>query len=178
MKWFDLYVLGDAPIKPPAEFAVTPELYPMTQFGPGQHPFTTPYAASVPTLIAETNVFLPKLMEDVRLAGGKINVRSFTATGELESLTQPLVVNCTGLGAKLLFRDNELTPVRGQILLLRPQPALDRGYIDPKNDLYMFPRSDGVVFGGSHEIGETSTEPDPAVTTRILDGGKRILGGS
>ena len=175
VKWFDLYVLGDAPIEAPPEFTVTPELYPMTRFGPGEHPFSTPYAASVPTLIAETNVFLPKLMEDVMVAGGTIDVRSFSSTDELASLTPPLVVNCTGLGARELFGDEELTPVRGQILLMRPQPALDYGYIDPKNDLYMFPRSDGVVFGGSHELGETSTDPDPAVTTRILDGGKRIL---
>lgn len=175
VKWFSLYVLGDRPIEAPPEFAVTPELYPMTQFGPGEHPFSTPYAASVPTLIAETNVFIPQLMDDVLLAGGKINVRSFNTTDEFESLMQPLVINCTGLGAKELFGDRELTPTRGQILFMPPQPSLDYGYIDPKNDLYMFPRSDGIVFGGSHEVGETSTEPDPAVTTRILEGGKRIL---
>lgn len=175
VKWFTLYVIGDEPITAPPEFAATPELYPLTHFGPGEHPFSTPYAASIPTLIAETNVFIPKLMDDVLLAGGTINVRSFRATDELESLEQPLVMNCTGLGARELFGDEELTPVRGQILFMPPQPELDYGYIDPKNDLYMFPRSDGVIFGGSHELGEPSTEPDPAVTTRILRGGKRIL---
>ena len=175
VKWFSLYVLGDAPIEAPPEFAVTSELYPMTQFGPGEHPFSTPYAASVPTLIAETNVFIPQLMHDVELAGGTITVRSFSTTAELESLAQPLVINCTGLGAKELFGDQELIPTRGQILFMPPQPDLDYGYIDPKNDLYMFPRSDGIVFGGSHEVGETSTEPDPAVTARILDGGRRML---
>lgn len=175
VKWFTLYVLGETPIQQPAEFAITPELYPLTQYGPGEHPFSTPYAASLPTLIAETNVFIPRLMDDVILAGGTVNVRSFGTIDELESLTQPLVINCTGLGARELFGDTELTPVRGQILFMPPQPELDYGYIDPKNDLYMFPRSDGVVFGGSHEIGESSTDPDPTVTTRILDGGARIL---
>ncbi len=175
VKWFTLYVLGEAPIEQPPEFAITPELYPLTQFGPGEHPFSTPYAASLPTLIAETNVFIPRLMDDVVLAGGTVNVRSFATTDDLEALEQSLLINCTGLGARELFGDTELTPVRGQILFMPPQPELDYGYIDPKNDLYMFPRSDGVVFGGSHEIGESSTEPDPAVTTRILDGGARIL---
>lgn len=175
VNWFTLYVLGETPIEQPPEFAITPELYPLTQYGPGEHPFSTTYAASLPTLIAETNVFIPRLMDDVVQAGGTITVRSFRTTEDLESLAQPLVINCTGLGARELFGDTELTPVRGQILFMPPQPALDYGYIDPKNDLYMFPRSDGIIFGGSHEIGESSTEPDPAVTTRILEGGARIL---
>jgi glycine/D-amino acid oxidase-like deaminating enzyme len=175
--WFTLYLLGDTPPQHPPEFAVTPELYPLTQFGPGEHPFATDYAASLPTLIAETNVFLPSLLDEFVARGGTITVQSFADTSEVELLPQPLVLNCTGLGAKELFGDEELTPVKGQLAFLTPQAGLDYGYIDPKNDLYMFPRSDGVVLGGSHQLGEWSTEPDPAVATRIIEGNERILAG-
>jgi len=175
VRWFTLYLLGDAPITHPPEFAVTPELYPLTPFGPGEHPFPTTYAASLPTLIAETNVFIPKLMEDFLRMGGTVTVQSFDDSAELDQLPQPLLMNCTGIGAKELFGDTELTPVKGQISLLQPRPGLEFGYIDPANDLYMFPRSDGVILGGSHEIGQWDPAPDPVVAKRILDGNTRLL---
>ena len=65
--------------------------------------------------------------------------------------------------------------MKGQISLLQPRPGLEFGYIDPANDLYMFPRSDGVILGGSHEIGQWDPAPDPVVAKRILDGNTRLL---
>ena len=54
-----------------------------------------------------------------------------------------------------------MTPVKGQLTLLLPQPELDYVYLDgAKGDLYMFPRRDAVILGGSHEHGMWSTEPD------------------
>ena len=34
--------------------------------------------------------------------------------------------------------------------------------------LYMFPRADGLLLGGSYERGETRLEADPATTERIV----------
>ena len=33
---------------------------------------------------------------------------------------------------------------------------------------YMFPRSDGILLGGTHETGVWSLEPDPAAKARML----------
>ena len=82
-------------------------------------------------------------------------------------LRENLLFNCTGLGAGKLFGDTELTPIRGQLSFLLPQPEVDYMTVGPDN-IYMFPRHDGVLLGGSHERGEWSTEPDPATTERIL----------
>ena len=46
-------------------------------------------------------------------------------------------MNCTGLGAKALFGDEELTPVKGQLTFLLPQPEI--AYCTLPEDLYMFP---------------------------------------
>jgi len=35
-------------------------------------------------------------------------------------------------------------------------------------DIYMFPRRDGVLLGGSHERGVSDLQVDPATTDRIL----------
>jgi len=60
-----------------------------------------------------------------------------------------------------------LIPIRGQLSFLLPQPEVDYMTIGP-DDIYMFPRRDGVLLGGSHERGIWNTEVDPATTERIL----------
>jgi glycine/D-amino acid oxidase-like deaminating enzyme len=77
------------------------------------------------------------------------------------------VFNCTGLGARALFNDQELTPVRGQLTVLLPQPEVS--YAMQYNDTYMFSRHDGVVLGGTHDKGNWSLEVDEATVTRKLE---------
>jgi glycine/D-amino acid oxidase-like deaminating enzyme len=177
VKWLTFYMIGEEPQLQPPDFAVTPELYPLTAYGPGEHPFPTKYAASFPTMIAETNVFLPRLVGDFVARGGKIEVKSFAARQEISGLAEPLVFNCTGLGARALFGDQELVPVKGQLTLLLPQADIDYCYLDGRNDLYMFPRSDGIILGGSHEHDVWTTSSDPARATAIFEGHRRIIDG-
>ncbi len=177
VRWLPFFLIGDDPPEQPPEFAVTPELYPLTVYEPGEHPFPTKYAASFPTMIAETNVFVPRLVEDFVARGGSIEVKSFASRLELGGLPEPLILNCTGLGAKALFDDPELVPIKGQLSLLIPQAEIDYCYLDGRNFLYMFPRSDGIILGGSHEEGVSTTDPDPAVATRIFDGHRKIING-
>ncbi len=95
-------------------------------------------------------------------------VREFRDARDLASLGEPLLFNCTGLGARELFRDDELIPIRGQLSFLLPQPE-DRVH-DHRSGryLYAFPRRDGVLLGGSHERGVSDLQVDPATTDRIL----------
>jgi glycine/D-amino acid oxidase-like deaminating enzyme len=173
----DMYMLGAQPIEAPWDFAITPELFPFEIFGPGEHPFPSAYASRFHTLIAETNTLMPALTEDVRAHGGTIEVRSFGDKEELKALEAPLIVNATGLGAKALFGDAELVPLKGQLTILRPQTEVTYAYLDPVLDLYMFSRSDGVVLGGSHERDVWSTDVDPRRAAQILDGHGLIAGG-
>jgi len=175
--WLTFYLIGDEPQTQPPDFAVTPEIYPFTTYGPGEHPFPTKYAASFPTMIAATNIFLPRLVDEFAARGGKIEVKSFGSRSELGGLAEPLLVNCTGLGAKALFGDEELMPIKGQLTLLRPQADIDYCYLDGRNFVYMFPRSDGIILGGSHEEGVGTTTPDPQVAARIFNEHSRIIAG-
>lgn len=177
VRWIEFFMIGDDPPQQPPDFAVTPELFPLTVYEPGQHPFPTKYAASFPTLFAETNVFLPRLVDEFVARGGSITVRSFASRAEIADLAEPLVFNCTGLGAKELFGDPELIPIKGQLTLLLPQQTVDYCYIDGPNDLYMFPRSDGIILGGSHQHDVWSTDPDPQIAKEIFDGHRRIIDG-
>ena len=72
-------------------------------------------------------------------------------TAEVRQLPERLVFNCTGLGAKALFNDDELTPVEGQLTFLLPQPEVEYSVVP--ESLYMFSRHDGIVLGGTHDEG-------------------------
>jgi len=127
-------------------------------------------------MLIEPAIYLNSLMRDYELAGGKIVIREFHSAKELASLRETLIFNCTGLGARTLFEDSELMPIKGQLVFLLPQPELDYMTIGP-NGLYMFPRHDGVLLGGSFERGIDNTDIDPAVTGRILAGNAKLFGG-
>lgn len=57
-------------------------------------------------------------------------------------------------------------PIKGQLVFL-PQPEVDYMTIGP-GDIYMFPRRDGILLGGTHDRGVWSTDADSAATARIL----------
>lgn len=42
-------------------------------------------------------------------------------------------------------------------------------------DLYMFPRSDGILLGGTYETGEWSTTPDLPAKARILEAQRQLF---
>jgi D-amino-acid oxidase len=92
----------------------------------------------------------------------------------IATLPQPVVVNCTGLGARDLCSDVELVPIKGQLTFLLPQPEIN--YIVLAGDLYMFPRTDGIVLGGTHVRGDWSLEPDLTAKTRVLTGHAKLFG--
>ncbi len=125
------------------------------------------------TMLMEPNTFLPAVQRDFLLQGGHIAVRDFRSSSEVAALHEPVVFNCTGLGARSLFNDSELEPVRGQLTILEPQPDVDYTYLT--GELYMFPRSDGIVLGGTFERGNWSTSVDLAAQARILAGHEAIF---
>jgi D-amino-acid oxidase len=122
---------------------------------PGEHPFATRYATQHPTLRFEPSIYLDALTRDVIAFGGRIVIRSFDTPRDLMSLGEPLIVNCTGLGARALFGDQELVPVKGQLTVLVPQPEVT--YMVEG----MLPRSDGIVLnGGMLRRGDWSLDVD------------------
>jgi hypothetical protein len=85
-------------------------------------------------------------------------------------LPERLVFNCTGLGAKELFGDDSLYPVKGQLTYLLPQSEVNYAWVNGEAILYMFPRGDGIALGETHEQDVSSLEADAAQAKRIFDG--------
>jgi glycine/D-amino acid oxidase-like deaminating enzyme len=173
--WRQQYFLSSAPVADSWDVAMLRDLFPESRaLRPGEHPFGVPHVAVDRMLFIEPTVYLEALLRDFRLAGGRVRIQSFASPADIAALPERIVVNCTGLGARELFDDRELTPVKGQLSVLPPQPEVDYAWVNDE-DLYMFPRRDGILLGGTHEPGVESLEPNRDAERRILEGHKAVV---
>jgi glycine/D-amino acid oxidase-like deaminating enzyme len=117
-------------------------------------------------MLIEPQTYLNALLRDFYIAGGKVVVKEFRDRPELLRLPESVIFNCTGLGARSLFNDLKLGPVRGQLEILLPQPEIDYCYL---NSGYMFPRHDGIVLGGTFDHDDWSLQPRADQREGILE---------
>jgi glycine/D-amino acid oxidase-like deaminating enzyme len=143
---------------------------------PGEHPFPTKYAIQRATLRIEPSIYLDALVRDFILFGGKIVIRKFDTRRDLMFLSESIIVNCTGLGSRSLFGDEELIPLKGQLTHFVPQPEVNYqtssapgGPTGPGGiGLHMMPRHDGIAVGGTSERGVWTLEPNDEARRRIV----------
>jgi glycine/D-amino acid oxidase-like deaminating enzyme len=151
---------------------------------PGEHPLPAKYAARRSELRIEPSIYLDAMLRDVAQFGGRIVIRKFTEPRELLTLAEPVIVNCTGLGARELFGDQELIPLKGQLTVLVPQPEVEYALTGarragggelPSAGLHMMPRADGVVLGGTRERDVWTLEPNPDELKRVVEGHREFF---
>src|SRR5437016_3928361 len=139
-----------------------------------EHYFGFPYVKQFSTMLIEPQTYLNALLRDFYIAGGRVVVKEFRSREEIMRLSEPVIFNCTGLGARALFNDQKLGPVRGQLEILLPQPEIDYCYLSTG---YMFPRHDGIILGGTFDHDDWSLAPRPEQTTGILEAHADIMKG-
>ncbi|MFC9691845.1 FAD-dependent oxidoreductase [Kribbella sp. NPDC056951] len=122
--------------------------------------FADGWAFTAPVI--EMPQYLPSLVKRLENAGGTL---TRAALSGLPS-SADLVVNCTGLGARLTAADPTVTPVRGQVLTVA-QCGLSEWLI--ADSTVVIPRSNDVIVGGTSEAGDWNLAADPAVSTAILE---------
>jgi glycine/D-amino acid oxidase-like deaminating enzyme len=179
VRWLEAYELASAPPGPRRDDAVSVALAQLSTASrplpPDEHPFDRPHVRRFMTMMIEPPVYLEALLADFRLAGGTVVVRELADRQAILDLPERVVINCTGLGSRLLFGDQEMLPAKGQLTVLVPQPEVDYAVL-ADNLLYMFPRRDGILLGGTFERGDWSLTPDPAAAQRILQGHMALFG--
>ena len=104
-------------------------------------------------------------------AGGQFQRAEFQEPAQIAALGKKVVINCPGYGARTLWKDDTLIPVRGQLAHLTPQPAVRYGVI--WRQVIAVPRRDGIVvqsFEGGEEqgYGDGSEVPDRAESERAV----------
>src|SRR2546427_141567 len=180
VSWISNYNLTDEPEEGPPE---TGDLLPAelrsggVRFGPGGHPFPTKYAFRRPVIRIEPSIYLDALVRDFLSFGGRIIIRKFDTPRDFMSLPQPIVINCTGLGSRMLFGDEELGPLKGQVTPFVPQPEINyQTTTDARNPalrgnigIHMMPRTDGLALGGTSERGVWTLEPNEEARQEVVN---------
>ncbi len=129
----------------------------------GMHPFPTKYVRRSTSLTFNVADYSRQLLNDFLIAGGTIETREFHSPQELAALQQGVVINCTGYGARQLWGDESIVPVRGQIAWLIPQEGVNYG-LNYKS-LNVLGRRDGIVIqpspgGEDYGWNDTNEQPD------------------
>lgn len=182
VEWTDRYALSDIPPGPGRRADVAPTADRPDRFvhlesrladitpravdlAPGTHPFRPAFARRNSSITFNIADLSHQLMTDFLIAGGKIVPMEFHEPGDVTALKQRSIINCTGYGARALWRDASIVPVRGQIAWLIPQPGVTYGVY--YGTLSMLARRDGIVVqevGSDDWFGynDANEEPDRA----------------
>lgn len=128
----------------------TPEQV-LVDFGNGKKHFSTKFASFFihgPKLMAE----LHREAKALRIKIVKEHIR------DLQRIPEPIIFDCSGLGARELAHDDRMVPVLGHILMLKDQPPkAERNYmvlVEANGKmLYVTPKGEGAV-GSSFIKGE------------------------
>ncbi|MFF4692909.1 FAD-dependent oxidoreductase [Streptomyces sp. NPDC001307] len=133
---------------------------------PGLRAVADGLAARLPVI--DMPVHLAWLRERLAKAGGVIEAREVT---DLAAVPAPVVVNCTGLGARSLVPDPAVRPVRGQLVVVE-NPGVTTWFTSVDHSsaasTYFIPQPGGLLLGGTAEEDDWSLEPDPATAAAIV----------
>ena len=102
------------------------------------------------TIIVEPPKYLNFLYERIKKLGGTFEQKALSSLSDaamffvqnrdtLTTAHRPdFIVNCSGLGARILAKDSGVYPIRGQILRVLPKQASDSRFVSSPNYLLLF----------------------------------------
>lgn len=182
VEWRSGYVLSDEPFGGPRQHGdeadgepdyaqmesrlladIRPRSQPLT---PEQHPFPVPFVRHYTQLTFNLSAYARLLMDDFLRQGGEIETVAFDSPRQFARLEEDTLVNATGYGARELFGDTSIIPVRGQTARLVPQPEVDYGLTYLGHNLSVVPRRDGILVQAQApgDFGNADATPDRAAS--------------
>ncbi|MDE2025464.1 MAG: FAD-binding oxidoreductase [Patescibacteria group bacterium] len=141
---------------------------------PKQIPGEYAHGLKYESFMIDTPIYLQYLQDRFRENGGLIVHRKFQNLNELSKLDAEVVFNCTGLGARELAQDENMTAIKGQLAIIGYRPELAEPV---KHDgFYAFPRAGSrrTVLGGT-TVENFDPHVEPGVTQTIINANKRII---
>ena len=138
---------------------------------PLRDPFPGKARRTGPVMTFNITRYFERLARQFHLKGGRMVRRVFAERSQALALTEPVILNCMGYGAKAIWDAADLVPVRGQINWLLPQA--NARYAMYYDGVSVVSRRDGIVvqYVGANEdwgYGDANETPDPGETDRAL----------
>jgi D-amino-acid oxidase len=136
-------------------------------------PWCYVYRVTVPKI--DVPLYLPLLVKRFTELGGRLEQCEVTSFEELTSFD--LIVNCAGLGNRKLSSDNDIHPIRGQVIRIK-KPAIGEDIIHVNSDMlptYIVPRSGDCLLGGTYQADDWDLEIDKKIAEEILERTRNLL---
>jgi D-amino-acid oxidase len=184
VEWTDRYTCSDTPIAFPRRTAeaqgmafghyneLIRDLTPRNEEMPaGSVPFIAPHVYRTTSMMFNIASYGHTLLTEFLAAGGTLKRMEFHSPADLARLPERVIINCPGYGARELWKDETITPVRGQIAWLVPQADVHYGLW--YKDVSVLARRDGIVVqavdgGDMRGFGRTDEVPDRAEAERSV----------
>ncbi|HEV2957757.1 MAG TPA: FAD-dependent oxidoreductase [Xanthobacteraceae bacterium] len=166
-----------------------PDIVPAFKRGPLPFEALNVVGREYTTWLMNPRILLPRLKAELGHHRVRFRQKEFADRGEVEQLEENIIVNCTGFGARALFRDCAVQPKRGHLAILHNPARLAyffSGGCGPGEDVvsYMFARQHDIVVGGTvipgdcREHFDESDPNDRDICNRILDNAEIVFAGN
>lgn len=136
---------------------------------PSELPRGYRYGTRFSAPLVDMPTYLDYLADRLDALGGAVRVHRFDDLAEVAN-SGPIVVNCTGIGARSLVGDDSLYPVQGQQLVVTNPGLTEFIEVDTgeSEDLIgIYPHRGCVVLGGTAMANRWDRTPDPVVAAAI-----------
>ncbi|MET0998756.1 MAG: FAD-dependent oxidoreductase [Marmoricola sp.] len=124
--------------------------------------------------VIDMPVYLSWLRSRLAALGGTVTRMSLRVLPQPDVSAGDVVVNCAGLGSRLLAQDHDVRPVRGQVVLMSGV-RLDRWWLDAAGPTYVVPRAREIVVGGTDQADDWSRTPSPETAAAIVERATRLV---
>lgn len=131
-------------------------------------PYTTGWWYETP--VVDMPVYLETLRGELADRGTPVQRAKVASVVDALRLA-PVVVNCTGAGARRFANDAAVIPTLGQVVVVE-NPGIDEFFLEHEESAvttYLVPHGDRLVLGGTAERGRTDRAADPATAAAIRE---------
>lgn len=131
-------------------------------------------------LAMDGNTFVEDLFSKVKAKGAILHQRHFENLEDVLSLEEPVIVNCTSLGSRRLFNDQEFIPLRGHLIHFKPQKGIDFLFFQnvPSSPTFwvsLYPWHDRFILGGVYEQGVEDTTVNWDVVKTMIENAEKCF---
>jgi D-amino-acid oxidase len=120
-------------------------------------------------LMMDSSLYMPYLNDLFTTKGGTLIEQEITDIHDFLS-THPLAMNCSGLGSRTLFDDDQVFPSRGQVMRVKPMELTDAVCYNVVSEdlIFVMPRRNDVILGGTAQDNDWRTEIDQTDNERMI----------
>ncbi len=138
--------------------------------------YATGLRMRMPTM--DMTLYMPWLEQRVKQLGGSMIEEQFVDLHAPFRHGADVVVNASGLGARVLAHDVAMQPMRGQVMHVPNDIALEECFADSgrgSTSTYLFPFEKHIVLGGTCEVGVEDATTDEKDLDAILERCRTML---